>query len=77
MAAILLFNKGKQMKTFKWTVEFEATTTWVEDGFNIDQGRATDMIANALPFAFGAEFKATVLKAPDAKLIRKTQGYTD
>ena len=34
------------------------------------------MIANALPFASGAEFKATVLKSPDAKLIRKTQGYT-
>jgi hypothetical protein len=49
----------------------------VEDGFNITQGRAIDMIANALPFASGAEFKATVIKAPDAKLIRKTQGYTD
>jgi hypothetical protein len=65
------------MKTFKWTVEFEVTSTWVEDGFNIDQRRAIDMIANALPYASGAEFKATVLKAPDAKLIRKTQGYTN
>jgi hypothetical protein len=63
------------MKTFKWVVEFEVTETWVEDGFNIDQDRATDIIANALPFAHGSEFKATVLKAPDAKLIRKTQGY--
>ena len=63
------------MKTFKWVVEFEVTETWVEDGFNIDQGRAIDMIANALPYATGMEFKATVLKAPDAKLIRKTQGY--
>ncbi len=65
------------MKTFKWVVEFEVTSTWIEDGFNIDQGRATDMIANALPFASGAEFKATVKKAPDAKLIRRTQGYND
>jgi hypothetical protein len=70
-------EKGNKMKTFKWVVEFETTTTWVEDGFNIDQGRATDMIANALPFASGAEFKATVLKSPDAKLIRRTQGYTN
>jgi hypothetical protein len=65
------------MKTFKWVVEFETTSTWVEDGFNIDQRRATDMIANALPYASGAEFKAKVIKAPDAKLIRKTQGYND
>ena len=65
------------MKTFKWVVEFETTTTWVEDGFNIDQSRATDMIANALPFANGAEFKATVLKAPTEKTIRKAQGYTN
>ena len=63
------------MKTFKWVVEFEVTENWVEDGFNIDQDRANDIIANALPFANGAEFKATVLKAPDAKLIRKIQGY--
>jgi hypothetical protein len=64
------------MKTFKWVVEFEVTSTWVEDGFNIDKGRAIDMIANALPFASGAEFSAKVIKAPDPKLIRRTQGYT-
>jgi hypothetical protein len=63
------------MKTFKWVVEFEVTSTWVEDGFNIDQDRARDMIANALPYACGTEFTATVKKAPDPKLIRKTQGY--
>ena len=65
------------MKTFTWVVEFEVTETWVEDGFNITQDRATDMMANALPYADGTEFKVTVLQAPDAKLIRKTQGYTD
>jgi hypothetical protein len=65
------------MKTFTWVVEFEVAETWVEDGFNIDQNRARDMIANALPYADGSEFKVKVLQAPDAKLIRKTQGYTD
>jgi hypothetical protein len=65
------------MKTFKWVVEFEVTETWVEDGFEIDQDRATDIIANALPYAYGSEFKATVLKSPDPKLIRITQGYKD
>ena len=64
------------MKTFKWVVEFEVSENWVEDGFEIDQDRATDIIASALPFADGSEFKATVLQAPDAKLIRKVQGYT-
>ena len=64
------------MKTFKWVVEFEVTENWVEDGFNITNQKATGMIENVLPYASGAEFKATVIKAPDAKLIRKTQGYT-
>ena len=64
------------MKTFKWVVEFEVSENWVEDGFNIDQDRATDIIANALPFANGTEIKATVLKAPSPTLIKKTQGYT-
>jgi hypothetical protein len=65
------------MVGFKWVVEFEVSSVWVEDGFNIDQDRATDIIANALPYANGSEFKATVLRFPDAKLIRKTQGYND
>ena len=65
------------MKTFKWVVEFEVTETWVEDGFDITQDRAADMMANALPYADGSEFKAKVLQAPDAKLIRKTQGFKD
>ena len=68
--------KGNYMKTFKWVVEFEVTENWVEDGFNITNQKATGMIENVLPFASGAEFKATVIKAPDAKLIRKTQGYS-
>jgi len=64
------------MKTFKWVVEFEVTENWVEDGFNITNQKAVGMIENVLPFASGAEFKATVIKSPDAKLIRKTQGYS-
>jgi hypothetical protein len=63
------------LKTFKWVVEIEVAETWVEDGFNLDNARANDMVANALPFADGSEFKVTVLNAPSEKLIRKTQGY--
>jgi hypothetical protein len=64
------------MKTFKWVVEFEVAVTWVEDGFNLTQERAEDMMANALPFAYGSEFAAKIIKAPDEKSILKTQGYT-
>ena len=63
------------MKTFKWVVEFEVAESWVEDGFNIDQNRATDMIANALPYAYGSEFQAKVIKAPTVKSIKTVQGY--
>jgi len=65
------------MKTFKWVVEFEVTENWIADGFNITDQKATGMIEQTLPFASGAEFSAKVIKAPDAKLIRKTQGYTN
>lgn len=63
------------MKTFKWVVEFEVDEKWVADGFNLTNLKVTGMLEDKLPFASGAEFKATVIKAPDFKLIRKTQGY--
>ena len=65
------------MKTFKWVVQFEVTENWVEDGFNISEKRALDMLANALPYAYGSELAVKIIKSPDAKLIRKTQGYLD
>ena len=52
------------MKTFKWVVEFEIAESWVEDGFEITQDRATEMLENVLPFANSFELKATILKAP-------------
>ena len=61
------------MKTFKWVVEFEVTENWVEDGFDIDEDRAQDMLANALPYAYGHELKTKVIKVPDPKLIKKAQ----
>jgi len=65
-----------KIKTFKWVVQFEVTENWVEDGFNLTEEEARNMIGNALPFANGAEYKATVIKSPSQTLIRKTQGYT-
>jgi hypothetical protein len=63
------------MKTYKWVVEFEVTENWVEDGFNIDQRRAFNMIEGALPYATGLEIKATVKKSPSESAIKKAQGY--
>jgi len=37
----------------------------------IDPNRAEDMLANALPFAYGSELKAKVIQSPDSKLIKK------
>jgi hypothetical protein len=65
------------MKKFKWVVQFEVTENWVEDGFDISEKRALNMLAEALPYAYGYELSAKIVKSPDAKRIRKTQGYTD
>jgi len=60
----------------KWTVEFSIDKTWVEDGFDLTNDRALDMLANDLQYAnIGTELGAKVIKAPDKKLIRKIQGY--
>ena len=32
------------MRTFKWVVQFEVTESWVEDGFNLTEEEARNMI---------------------------------
>lgn len=65
-------------KSFKWTVEFEVDECWVADGFDLDNDRALEMLANDLGWAnINTELKARVIKAPKADLIAKTQGYRD
>lgn len=60
---------------FKWTLEIQVHKTWVEDGFDLDDERAHEMLCHHLPYAYGHELKAKVLSAPGRKAIRKTQGY--
>ena len=45
------------MKTFKWTVEFEVTNTWVEDGFNLTQEKIffLDAVSINNKIAFGSK----------------------
>lgn len=62
-------------KWFKWTVEFSVHQTWVEDGFELTDERAKDLIENALPHSYSHETKATVLLAPLAEEIAKVQGH--
>jgi len=60
----------------KWIVEFSVDKTWVEDGFDLTNDRALDMLSNDLQFAnIGTELKAKVIASPDKKLINKIQGY--
>lgn len=62
-------------KKLKWVVEFSVDQVWVEDGFDLSDERALEMLAADLNFALKEELGAKVLKAPSAEKIRKLQGY--
>lgn len=63
-------------KTFKWIVEFEIAESWIEDGFDLTDDRALDMLSHDLRYAnIGTELGAKVLKSPSKESIRKVQGY--
>jgi hypothetical protein len=65
------------MTIFKWTVEFEISESWIADGFNLSDEKAKSMLATCLPYAYGHEIYAKVVKAPSEKSIRMVQGYSD
>lgn len=67
-------SKGCVMKKYKWTVEIEVDETWVEDGFDLTDERARNMIGNSLPYAYGHEFKARVLTRPNMAEVNIAQG---
>jgi hypothetical protein len=58
---------------YTWTVKFSVHRTWVEDGFDLDDERAHDMILNDLRHAYGHEVKARVLRRPSKAKIREAQ----
>jgi hypothetical protein len=60
---------------FTWTVKLSVHKSWVADGFNLDDDRAHDMLANDLQSARGHELKAQVIATPDPEQIAKVQGY--
>jgi hypothetical protein len=63
------------MAKFTWTVRLSVDKTWVEDGFDLTDERAKDMLRNELPQAYDFEVAAKVIKAPDPEKIAKVQGY--
>lgn len=65
----------EETKWFTWTAEFTVDKLWVADGFDLTDERAKQMLADDLSSAYGHEIKARVLKAPDADLVARTQGY--
>lgn len=61
---------------FAWDVRFMVHKTWVEDGFDLTDDRALDMLSHDLRYAnIGFELGAKVLKTPDAERLAKTMGY--
>jgi hypothetical protein len=57
----------------KWVVEFGVDKCFVEDGFNLTEERAKEMLEKDLQFAYGHEVSARIVSAPDKKVIKKIQ----
>ena len=66
---------GCTERPFKWTVEFTVSEGWVADGFDLTAERAHAILEEALPYAYGHELGARIIKAPSRNSIRKAQGY--
>lgn len=71
--------KGKDGRpVYVWTVQFEVSETWVEDGFELDDEGALEMLAGRLGYAHvEVELNAKVLSAPSPKAIARAQGEFD
>lgn len=63
------------MAFLKWTIEIAVHDSWVADGFDMDDERAKEMLNSNLPYAYGHELKAKVIKRPLKSVIKKLQGY--
>jgi hypothetical protein len=63
------------MKFFKWTIEIQVAEMWVVDGFALDDYSAVEMLAHALPYAYGHELKACVLTRPNDHEVAAAQGF--
>lgn len=60
---------------FSWVVRLDVHKTWVEDGFELTEPRARDMLAGTLSYADGSELGAKLIRSPDADRVAKMMGY--
>lgn len=68
-------NKYRIPEFFEWTVKIKVHKKWVEDGFDLTDYRANNMIQHELPYSSALEVKARVKSRPTDSLIAKVQGY--
>jgi hypothetical protein len=66
---------SERHRRFRWVVEFAIDSSWVADGFEIDDERAHEMLAKAVPYAFNTEIEAKVISAPTREHVARVQGY--
>lgn len=63
-------------KWFTFVIEFKVHRNIVEDGGEMNNDQAHDMLSSRFPFAYNTELKARLIEKPTRKAIRKAQGYT-
>lgn len=65
------------VKTYKWTIEIEVDETWVEDGFDLQDGRdlSESVGQTLLPYAHSHEVKVKCLSGPPREEVATAQGY--
>ena len=61
----------------KWTVEFEVDYSWFEDGFDLTDEKAFEIINAVLRWANSDELSAKVLTKPTQKEIEKARQEFD
>lgn len=54
-----------------WIVEFQVAATWTDDGFDLTNEAAKDMIEERLPYARPDETKALVVSSPGIVLCSR------
>lgn len=60
---------------FKWTVEIEVNGIWVRDGFELTEERLKEIVSQQLPFSYDNETRVRIVKSPDQKRIKESQGH--
>ena len=60
---------------FVWIAAFGVDRVWVEDGFDLTDERAKNMLAEHVAWAYNHELDAKVIAAPDADAVARCQGY--